>query len=220
MLYLNKLLYCIKKHPNLFTLSNVCFVTGLIKNQLTVLRHFATSNGLICAADKRKHYILTELGEKYLACNPLIKNNSLPDTNLEYLKVEKTPAIVIRAIRQLAKHMIDNEEIKQDSVENYIKCEILAEGSKFAKATAEIEDFILSSDNIIKSVKIDDIYQKFTSSKLTRSIISVILLYILTKHKQFLAIYELGEYQLKLTPLIFDRMIHVAKNFEIKLKNF
>ena len=77
MLYLNKLLYCIKKHPNLFTLSNVCFVTGLIKNQLTVLRQFATSNGLICAADKRKHYILTELGEKYSSMDEIIEKRRI-----------------------------------------------------------------------------------------------------------------------------------------------
>ena len=217
MLYLNKLLQCIKKYPDLFTLKNACNITGLINSQILLLRKFAIENGLICVSDKAKNYILTEMGEKYLKKNPVKKNSDELDTNLEYLKLEKTPPFVTRAIRQLSKHIIEGENINENSLENYIKREILEENNHFIKIMAAIENYILSANTENKMLKLNEIYNKFANSKLTKSVISVMLLYILDKNKDKITVYESGEFHLKLTPLIFDRMLCLPDKFEIKI---
>lgn len=217
MLYLNKLLKCVKKHPELFTLKNAGYITGLTTTQIRDLKQFALKNGLICRTEKRNHYCLTEIGDKYLEENPVEINENSPDTNLEYLKSAQMPSCVTRAIRQLSKHMIDNEEIKEESIENYIKKEIFEENPRFKKIINELEKCIFLGEKPVQSVNLEKLFNKFISSKITKSIFSVILMYILIKNQKYIAIYELGQFQLKLTPLVFDRMIHAAKNFELKI---
>ena len=110
MLYLNKLLQNIKQNLTLFKTPDIILILGLSSSCIKELKKFAIENGFV--SQQKQECILTKKGEKYLSENPVeywcSKEFPLrPDINLEYLKEEKTPPILTKAIRNLAKHLIE-----------------------------------------------------------------------------------------------------------------
>ena len=120
MLYLNKLLKCIKKNPLIFKSQEIILELGLSSTQIKDLKKLALEKEFIIS--KKEGVFLSNNGEQYLAENPTkvwaTQEFSLrPDINLEYLKDEKTPAILTKAIRNLAKYFLENLPLKENSLE-------------------------------------------------------------------------------------------------------
>lgn len=119
MEHLNKLLYCIKKDAKLFQSKEVNFIIGLTNSQIKELKRFAITNGFII--QKKQEFFLAEKGDLFLRNNPFEswKNSKFPkrpELNLEYLKEEKPTATVTKAIRNLARHLLDGEVLKPYSM--------------------------------------------------------------------------------------------------------
>ncbi|MDD3436971.1 MAG: hypothetical protein PHC64_07470 [Candidatus Gastranaerophilales bacterium] len=69
-----------------------------------------------------------------------------------------------------------------------------------------------------KRIKVTCLFEKFMTPPygLTKSIVSVLLLDVLARNKDILAVYENGQFQLKLSALMFDRMVYCPQNFELQ----
>lgn len=218
MQYLSKLLKAIENNPKLFQRHDINFILGLMTTQVKDLKRYALKENLI--SEQKREYFLTIFGKEYLAQNPKEKladeeNPKRPEINLEYLKEEKTPPSLTKAIRLLARHLLEGEVLKENSAEHYLVRELLCSKSSCAEVKKEIENVILQENQF----KLTALFEKFLAPPygLTKSILSVLLLDILAKNKNILAIYENSQFQLKLTALMFDRMIYCPQNFEIKI---
>lgn len=215
MLFLNKLLLGIKDDSFIFKNPQINYILGLTNSQTKELKKFALENEFII--QKKQEYLLTKKGEYYLETHPIVswKNEDFPkrpDLNLEYMKIEKTPATVTKALRNLAKHLLDSENLKENSMEAYIKEDILSPKSDFQYLQKEMEDLI-SQD---KRVNLSEIYNKFLSYGLTKSVISAMLSGVLYKNKDKIAVYEKYQFQLKINQLLFDKMVFAPENFELQ----
>lgn len=219
MLFLNKLLLKIKDDSLIFKNPKINYILGLTNSQIKEVKKFALENEFI--NQKKQEYFLTKKGEFYLENHPIVSWNNedfpkRPNLNLEYLKSEKTPATVTKAIRNLAKHLLDSEELKENSMESYIYEDILSQKSEFISLQKEMEDLIFQD----KRVNFSEIYNKFLSYGLTKSVTSILLLDFLSKNKDKLAVYEKYQFQLKINQLLFDKMMFAPKNFEIQKAEF
>lgn len=211
MLYLNKLLNGIKGNPIIFKTPDIILTLGLTSSQIKDLKKKALENQLI--TQTKQGYYLTEKGEKYLLENPLEswiskEYNLRPDVNVEYLKLEKTNSNLTRAIRLLAKHFIEKEELKEFSLEHALKEDL----KKCAKLSLKLEEEILGG----KRKNLEKIFEKYIQKGITKPLISIVLLEILATNTERIAIYEKGQFQLKLDVLMFDRMVVVPQNFELQ----
>ncbi|MFI3300583.1 MAG: hypothetical protein R3Y28_04095 [Candidatus Gastranaerophilales bacterium] len=216
MNYLNKILSCIKNDAKLFQNPEINHITGLTNTQIKELKKHALENNLI--QDCKREFTLTDLGVEYLEQNPIqswcgANYPSRPEVNIESLKLEKAPPTLTRAIRLLAKHLIEGEDLKQNSNEDYLQRELLSETSNCKDLKTEIEEFVLSG-----KVKLTELFDRFSQAPygLTKSITAILLLDVITTHRNVLAIYEQGQFQLKLNQLMFDRMIYCPQNFELQ----
>jgi len=217
MEYLAKLLIAIKKDSKLFQNTEVNFILGLTTSQVKALKKTAITEGLI--EEHKREFTLTKAGEQYINEVPVISwvdevNNKRPEINLEYLKLEKAPPTLTHATRLLARHLLENEDLKENSTEHYLIRELLCSKSTCAKVKKEIEKFILQNNKF----KLTCLFEKFMTPPygLTKSIVSVFVLDVLLRNKDILAIYENSQFQLKLTSLMFDRMIYCPQNFELQ----
>ncbi len=215
MEYLNKLLVCIEKDPKIFKNPDLNFIVGLTNTQIKDLKKYAITNELI--KEDKKEYVLTQKGQNYLKENPIQswcckEYPKRPEINLEYLKLDKMPPILTKAIRCLARHLLEGEELKENSIESYLMRELLSDNSTCKNIKNEIEEYILQG----KKIKLTDLFERFMSYGLTKSIVGILLLDVLAKNKNILAIYEKLQFQLKLNQLMFDRMIFCPQNFEIQ----
>lgn len=217
MEHLSKLLLIIKKHPLVFLQADANCIFGLTTTQIKDLKKFAVENNLI--KQSKKEFFLTEAGEKYLSENPLQSwidevNFKRPEINLEYLKLDKAPPTLTKATRLLARHLLDGEVLKENSTEHYLVKDLLCSKSTCIEVKKEIEGFVLSDGE----QRLTCLFERFMSAPygLTKSIIAILLLDILVKNKDVLAIYENLQFQLKLTPLMFDRMICCPQNFTLR----
>ncbi len=213
--YLNKLLFCVVKDSSIFKNPDLNFIIGLTNTQVKELKKYAITNELI--KEEKKEFFLTEKGQNYLKENPIIswcsdKFPKRPEINLEYLKLDKIPPTLTKAIRCLARHLLEGEEIKENSIESYLMRELLSDNSTCKEIKNKIEEYILQG----KKIKLTDLFQRFMYYGLTKSIVGVLLLDVLAKNKDILAIYEKLQFQLKLNQLMFDRMIFCPQNFEIQ----
>ena len=211
MLYLNKFLIKIKENSDILKSEKSVFLLGLSATQIKELKKFALKN-LLIQIDKNGCF-LTKKGEKYLVENSL--KNAVSDkkdfyqkVNVEYLKEEKTPSILTKAIRLLARHLIEKEDLKENSLESAL----LEDIKSLAKLISQIEKDILNS----KKVNLEKIYIKYNEKNMTKSLISILVLKILVDNLEKVAIYEKGQFQLKFDVLMFDRMMVVPQNFEIQ----
>ena len=212
---LSKLLYAVKNDAAIFRNEDVNFILGLTSSVIKKLKKNAIELKLI--EQKTKEFYLTNKGKDYLKQHPLEKWRTKnfpkrPEINLEYLKLEKMPPIVTKALRNLAKHLLQGEELKFNSIESYFIRELLSDNSTCQELKNEIETYILQD----KIIKLDEFFNIFLSFGLTKSIISILFLDIISKNKNIIAVYEKGMFQLKLDYLLFDRMIFAPQNFEIR----
>lgn len=217
MEHLAKILIAIKKNSKLFQNPEANFILGLTTSQVKELRKTAITEGLI--EEHKREFTLTKAGEQYINEVPVTSwvdeiNNKRPEINLEYLKLEKTPPTVTKAIRCLARHLLEDESLKENSTEHYLIREILCSQSTCNEIKNEVENFILQNNK----VKLTCLFERFMTPPygLTKSIISILLLDVLVRNKDILAIYENGQFQLKLSALMFDRMIYCPQNFELQ----
>lgn len=211
MLYLNKFLYLLEKEPKLLKKPNVILVLGLTTTQINNIKKFALENNLIY--QENQGYYLTTEAKRYIIENPLQswKTKEFPeriDINLECLKEEKTPSVLTRAIRNLSRHLIEGEILKENSLEHALYEEI----KRCEKIVLKIENSLLSN----KRKKLIDVVEKYIKKGFTKSFIGVCLLMILQRNSDKVAIYEKGLFQLKLSQLMIDRMIACPENFEIQ----
>lgn len=217
MEHLNKLLACVKADANLFKNPQINYIVGLTNTQVKELKKCALAQGLI--KDDKREFYLTESGENYLKENP-IKSwydkafSKRPEINLEYLKLDKMPPTLTKAIRCLARNLLEGEELKENSTEHYLVKELLCTKSTCKDVKKDIENFVLQKGRI----KLTCLFEKFMTAPygLTKSIVAVLLLDTLAKHKDILAIYEQGQFQLRLNQLMFDRMVYCPQNFELQ----
>ena len=156
---------------------------------------------------------LSKKGEDYLTKNPLENwvNNNFPlreYINIEYLKEEKMTAILTKAIRLIAKHLLENQPLKDFSIEHAVFNDI----KNCKNLISKIENDVLTD----KKVCLENIYNKYLKAGLTKSIISVVILIVLKKNIEKIAIYEKSQFQLNFEPLMFDRMIACPQNFELQ----
>lgn len=211
MLYLNKLLCKIQENPLIFKSQDIILTLGLTSTQIKDLKKYALENQLI--TQSKTETTLTPKGEEFLKTNPLQSwaNKDFPqrpDINVESLKEEKSPSTLTRAIRLLAKHLIEKEELKSFSLENAL----LEDIQRCKKLASEIENDILCG----KRKNLNDIFNKYYSKGITKALTAIILLSILSNNLDKTAIYEKSQFQLKFDPLMFDRMIACPENFEIQ----
>ena len=146
MQHLAKILTAIKKDSKLFQNPEINFILGLTTTQVKELKKTAITEGLI--EEHKREFTLTKAGDQYTNEVPIISwvdeiNNKRPEINLEYLKVEKTPPTVTKAIRCLARHLLEDEELKENSTEHYLVRELLCSKSTCVKVKKEIEKFVL-----------------------------------------------------------------------------
>ena len=206
MQYLAKLLTAIKQDSKLFQNPEVNYILGLTTTQVKELKKATISEGLI--EEHKREFTLTKAGDQYINEAPIISwvdeiNNKRPEINLEYLKIEKTPPTLTRATRLLARHLLEGEELKENSTEHYLVRELLCSRSTCAKIKKEIEKFVLQNNRF----KLTCLFERFMTPPygLTKSIVSILLLDVLAMNKDILAIYENSQFQLKLTSLMFNK---------------
>lgn len=211
MNYLNKFLKTVKENPTIFKSEDAILRFGLTNTHIKELKKYALENQLI--TQEKQNFFLTEKGENFLSENPLVswENKDFPlreSINVEYLKEEKTTAILTKAIRLIAKYLLEGQTLKDFSIEHAVfedikNCKILI---------TKLENDILKG----KRVCLEDIYKKYLEAGLTKSIISLVILIVLNKNIEQIAIYEKSQFQLKFEPLMFDRMIACPQNFELQ----
>lgn len=211
MLYLNKLLLGIKKDSLLFKSSEIVLKLGISSSQIKELKKYALENQLI--TQQKQEFTLTTLGEDYLVKNPIenlqVKSPlQAPNINVEYLKLEKTPAILTKAIRALGRYFIEKENLKEFSLEQALFEDI----KRNEKLKLKIEKDILNG----KRNDLEYIFEKYINLGLTKSLVSILLLVVLTENNERIAIYERAQFQLKLDSLMFDRMFACPQNFELQ----
>lgn len=233
MEHLNKLLACIKADANLFKNPQINYIVGLTNTQVKELKKCALAQNLI--KDDKREFYLTESGENYLKENPIKlwsdeAFSKRPEINLEYLKLDKMPPTLTKAIRCLARNLLEGEELKENSTEHYLVKELLCTKSTCKDVKKDIENFVLGVNPSpqpsptkgegvsSRRIKLTCLFEKFMTAPygLTKSIVAVLLLDTLAKHKDILAIYEQGQFQLRLNQLMFDRMVYCPQNFELQ----
>ena len=184
MQYLPKFLKAIENDSKLFQKPDVNFILGLSATQIKELKRFAISQNFI--HEYKRNFTLTIFGKEYLEQNPQKlwadePNPKRPEINLEYLKLEKAPPTLTKTIRLLARHLLESEELKENSTEHYLIRELLCSKSTCTEVKKEIEDFVLQENKF----KLIELFDKFLASPygLTKSIVSILLLDILLKNK-------------------------------------
>ncbi len=215
MNYLNKLLCAVKNDAEIFRKPDINYRLGLTSSQVKELKKEAIAKGFIL--NSKHNVYLSESGELYLQEYPIVSwcNNEFPnrpEINQEYLKLDKMPPILTKAIRNIEKHFINNEEIKENSIEYNILKELFDDNSNCKNILKEIEETILKDGKI----ELNSVFNKFFAYGLTKSIIAILLFHTIVKNKDKLAIYEKGLFQLKLDNLMLDRMLYCPQNFSIQ----
>ena len=120
MLYLNKFLKTIKEDSKVLSSKNLILDFGLIMTQIKGLKKYAFENDLI--EKTNQEYFLTQSGEEYLLKNPIekwpVENKFNLDINVEYLKESKTPSSLTKAMRLIAKYLLEGQPLKGCSLES------------------------------------------------------------------------------------------------------
>lgn len=215
MLFLNKLLKEVKGNPTLFKNPKINYILGLVPTQTKELKKFALQQGYII--QNKQEYFLTEEGNEYLKNNPIESWNNIkfpkrPNLNLEYLKTETPSATVTRAIRNLAKYLLDKETLKPNSIESFIYDDLLSENSEFKEIQTEMKAFFYHNERVCLA----ELYDKFLSYGLTKSIISILLLNILAENRHKIAVYEKHQFILNIDSLLFDKIMLCPQKFELQ----
>lgn len=211
MLYLNKFLARVKENPTILKSQDIILTLGLTATHIKELKKFALENEFI--ERQKNSYFLTQKGLNYLETNPTsswaTKNFTLrPEINVEYLKEEKTAAVLTKAIRLLAKNLLENQALKDFSLEHALSIDL----KNCSELTYSIETAVLNG----KRICLSSIYEEYLQKGITNSLISINILKILSENLDKIAIYEKAQFQLKMDALMFDRMMVCPQNFELQ----
>lgn len=216
-LHITKLLTHLKNNPHLFQEKDLNFIVGLTSTEIANAKKVIFGNTL--ATRFKQDVILSDAGLQFIKKNPLNhwsteEYPNRPEINLEYLKLEKHPPTLTKAIRQLAVYLLEGGCLKPYSMEENIYREIFSEKSSCNKLCTEVKDFISQNTKI----NLGDFYQKFMSAPygLTKSLTFILLLNALIETKDELAIYELSEFQLNLDTNMYFRMFYAPQRFEFQ----
>ncbi len=147
------------------------------------------------------------------------KYDRCPSFKNEYLTQNKPPATGTKAIREVIKHLIEDKDLKANSVELAMVQELFRKDVKIKCIRDEIEIFIHRAE--VKS-NIQELYTKLSSEPygLTKTIISLLLLDVLLKQGDKVSLYEKNAFSLEITPLLFDRLMANPQNFELQKNIF
>lgn len=211
MLYLNKFLCKIKENPTIFKTEGLILAFGLTNTQIKKLKQYALENQLI--TQLKQEYYLTQEGENYLLKNPIeswkIKYfPKLPNINVELLKEDKANLAITKAIRAFAKHLLEKQELKENSLEKAL----IEDLNKCENLMIEIEKNILDG----KRNLLLKIFEKYQKKGITKPLFFLILLKIISNNIEKIAIYEKYQFQLRFDTLMFDRMVVCPQNFELQ----
>lgn len=198
--YIAKLLKTLAKDKAFLSKKQEKFSIGLSETDIKKIKKYCVEENLI--EQKEKEFIVTEKGLN------LIENykDKFDYLNIESLKLEKAPTTLTKAIRELSRYYLENEELK----ENSLQTTLLGELKKINKK--EFEEFLLNKD----IVNFEDFFNYFLEQGFTKSIISLVLLEFLSKNKEKFAFYERGQFELDFNSLMFERIVANPKNFIIK----
>ena len=219
-----RMLSCVRDDEKFFLRGDASYFCGLAKTKMNDLRKYLLREGFL--QEKKREYFLAEKGEEFLS--RVFDDKTMNEIKFGFVDVyEKTPVIISdaltqkktpptlsRAIRLLAKHLVEGEELKEHSPESFLHRELLGDSSTCLAIKADIEEFLLNSERVC----LKDLFEKFFAAPygLTRSLVAVLLLDVIVQNKDVLAIYEQHQFQLKFDVLMFDRMIFCPHNFEIQ----
>ncbi len=200
--YVIRVLQALKKDELFLSQKQKPFSIGLSETDIKKVKKCLIDEKLI--EQKEKGYVLSKKAQN------LIENfvDKFKITNIEYLKLDKTPPTLTKALRALARHLLQGEDLKKDSLEENLKKELL----NFKDLKKELEEFVEQE----KEVNLEILFNKFLNKGFTKSIVSLLVLNFLAKNKNELAFYEKSQFELNFNPLMFDRMVANPKNFEIK----
>ena len=215
-IYITKILKLLQNEPDLFQNKNITYLSGLISSDISKIKKYLIDNNLI-VIDK-KQYFITNLGLKFLDANPTIDSYLDKLTNLEYLKLQKTPTYVNKAINILAKHLLTEEHLQVGSVAYNILLELKQPNPHISKLREDIYNFIWKN----KRTKLNELFEHYNKNiyALPKSLISIILLDIFVKHKNNLIIYQNNEIKLLFNNILFSNIISCPERYEIQIAIF
>lgn len=215
--HITKILLQLNNNPHLFKNKNINFETGLTSTDLNKIKKIVKDEKLVNI--NKDDYFVTEKGFNFIKSNPIEKWKREPykyryETNLEYLKLEKTPSTVTRAINVLSQYFLENTPLKENSVEYNILLEISSDNEDLKILKDDIEKFILSS----RKIKVSDYFNIYLKAPygLTKSLASILLMEILAKHKDEILIYKNSEIQLYFNNITLENIIGSPERHEIK----
>ena len=196
-------------------------ICGLISSEFKTIKKYLLDQKLVTKISD--NFVPTKDADKFIENNPMQPWTNFefplrPNINLEYLKVEKTPAIVSRAIGLLAQHLLDDEPLKEGSLEQNIYEELIKDSSACLDIKKEIENYVLST----KRVKMTEFFEKFTKAPygLTKSLASILLLDILAKNKNHILVYRVFQLEVNLNYIVFSNLIGASFRYEIQKAEF
>nr|DAU52963.1 MAG TPA: hypothetical protein [Caudoviricetes sp.] len=215
----SKLLCKLKDCPEFMKNDDRNYILGMTDSQIQNIKKFALENNLIEEFAK-SNFCLTKQAEQFIKKYPYCTWTSndypkRPDVNFEYLKLEKCPAALTRSIKSICRILLNEEELKPDSVEESIIREILSESSSFKAINSEIADIILDKKERITIFEIINKFQKKPYG-LTPSIIRILLCDFLISQKNKIAFFENNQFILKTDSVLFERMFAVPEKFEVQ----
>lgn len=211
-LHVVKTLDLLEQAPTFFNLEEKTYLAGLTATELKDVKKYIIKNELVQACGKNLK--VTEEGKKFCKRHSFIPQNIDKYTNLEFLKIIKTTPNVSKAINNLAKHLLNGNDIKIWSVEYNILRELKSNNVYLDKLRSEVEDFFLNNDKILVS----QYFKKYTSVpySLTKSLATTLLLEFISKHKNNIVIYKETEIQLKINNILFINICGSPERYYIK----
>jgi len=215
----NLQIYYILKDTDKVSELNLLFEKTSTELLFSAVDWFHQGKKIEFADDKEFNSLLSDIFDDKFRCGLSINN--------EFLALNKSNATLTKAMRNLVIALIENKEIKQNSVEQSIYTELLSEihnnglfkrpytDFKLAEIWDEIEIFIHKAE---KRKNLSELFTNLKSAPygLSNSIVSILLLAVILGNKEKVSIYEKGSFQLKLTPLLYDRLINAPENFDIQ----
>lgn len=151
------------------------------------------------------------LDNAYKLC-PTIKN--------EFLTASKSVATGTKAIRNIIKHLLNNDELKDDSLENDIFKELFTtDDEKIKKIKDKIKKFIHGAD---EKENLQKLYKELNQLPygISNSIISLLLLDVLLKKSDKVSLFEKNIFQLEISDLLYDRLMANPQNFDLQKNVF
>ncbi|MFA6989820.1 MAG: hypothetical protein WC197_07105 [Candidatus Gastranaerophilaceae bacterium] len=206
--------------------------TGLDASRLKEIIHNLQVYYVIGDYSEKIHELIQELEKEAQNLSLRLPFNSLlsdvldkayklcPAIQNEFLTATKSVATGTKAIRNVIKHLLNNEELKEGSLEQDIFKELFTtDNEKIKKLKSEIEEYINNADN---KENLQKLYDELNQPPygISNSIISLLLLDILLKLSDKVSLFEKNIFQLEISDLLYDRLMANPQNFELQKNVF